>query len=429
MIRFDFLIGTFELSSVLEALLQSPELQRLKDIRLLNINSPTFGVLSDVRRLSHSICVAALSHKLLAKLGKAFSPRDIMHWQAALLLHDVGTPPFGHLLEYRLLERWGWRHDSVLTDIVYGRYRPDSIHDQIYYGNQLRLHHILSDLDLDPEILAKCILGQLPLGKLVSGSIDLDNIDGVFRMASLLGMRFDRSYISKLVNSLDIVEDSIVIDEEGIEAVELWLRLRHDVYKIFLFDPPTLSLQAMLTDAFDKAMDAGELSTADWRLTDDGILRKLMAFEETKLTIKRLAIDDYYQPVAILWFDDPDAYGSKLLKARARLEFQDIISRETGISIISYPFMEKGSLSKHLSIRVRKEDGLEADPSLLSKRSCSFVVGLFTPLRTTISDTQKARIKAVAVSYLHELGIHSRRPIPQLLRNKEQYYEQTTFAF
>ncbi len=409
---FDFLIGSYELPMAIQNLLRTPEVQRLKDIRLLNISSPTFAGLSEARRLSHSMAVVGTSNRLVARLQRRFSNSEIQHWQAALMLHDIGTPPFGHLLEYRLHNRFNWRHDAVVADIIYGRYRFENTADQIYYDNQLRLHRVLSELSLDPDTLDSYIRGKSALGQLVAGTLDLDNLDNVFRMAAFLGLGLYNRELIKLVEAMDVVDGQLVVDEEAIEIVQLWARLRRNVYQLLIFDPPTISLQAMLTCAFDRAIQTGELSELDWKLTDDEILRRLLDYPEPEVRqlIKRIAVADYYQPIAVYWFDDAVGGGGHLSSTETRFEFEEKVSQEAGIPIISYPFAERGSFSKRLSIRIACDDSI-SEPIVLSEKSQSFCIGLFTPYRGSVSISKKKAAQEFVFDYLKNHGISHNRPI------------------
>src|ERR1039457_6018682 len=99
MIVHDPLYGRFELPSRLDRLLLAPEVRRLSQIRLLNIATPSLATLGDLRRYSHTLGVLHLA-LLSRQVGYTKEERDAL--AASVILHDIGTPPFGHLMEYHL---------------------------------------------------------------------------------------------------------------------------------------------------------------------------------------------------------------------------------------------------------------------------------------------------------------------------------------
>ena len=101
-------------------IVQTPEFRRLSQIRLLN-TPPTPNVRRSQTLFSHARC----SHleTLWEKHNRPkFSRRELDAFQASIILHDIGTPPFGHLFEYILRERTGWNHEAVIVDVLRGQH-------------------------------------------------------------------------------------------------------------------------------------------------------------------------------------------------------------------------------------------------------------------------------------------------------------------
>lgn len=95
----------------------------------------------------------------------------------AALLHDVGTAPFGHSVQYAL-ELQGYEHEAlhnILTGVHESRpgefiYRHTPM-EQIYLGTLRRLNSLLSKEDL--KAIDDMIAGRGPFGPLISGSIHI----------------------------------------------------------------------------------------------------------------------------------------------------------------------------------------------------------------------------------------------------------------
>ncbi len=105
MMIVDPIYGRFSLREQVKTLCMTPEVRRLSQIRLLNTLSPTLATLGEIRRYSHTLGVLFLASQ--SKFLGDVTVREA--FAASVLLHDIGTPPFGHLFEYHLRERLSWQ--------------------------------------------------------------------------------------------------------------------------------------------------------------------------------------------------------------------------------------------------------------------------------------------------------------------------------
>ena len=131
---FDPLYGKFELSRIAESLCTLPEVRRLSQIRLLNSITPTLATLSELRRYAHTLGVLHLFSVWKLAHGRRFDKSDLDALEVAIILHDVATPPFGHLFEYVLKESLGWDHESAAVYTLLKDYGPASSAQQIFAG-------------------------------------------------------------------------------------------------------------------------------------------------------------------------------------------------------------------------------------------------------------------------------------------------------
>src|ERR1017187_4207308 len=100
----DPIYGRFLLSESLQHLVLTPEVRRLSQIRLLNTLTPTLATLGDLRRYSHTLGV---SHLAQMNPLTGYTLKERAAFAASVVLHDIGTPPFGHIFEYHLKEMSG----------------------------------------------------------------------------------------------------------------------------------------------------------------------------------------------------------------------------------------------------------------------------------------------------------------------------------
>src|ERR1044072_613216 len=93
----DALYGTVTLDPGIAELAKTPLMQRLRDVRLSNIDSLDMPGISAITRFEHSLGVAHVASAVA--FAHAVPRLDFLALQAAALIHDAAITPFGHLLE------------------------------------------------------------------------------------------------------------------------------------------------------------------------------------------------------------------------------------------------------------------------------------------------------------------------------------------
>ena len=101
---YDALYGAIDLvfDPVIWKAISTPELQRLREVRLCNINSLCLTGGANVNRFEHSIGTCYLAQECL-KAWPLFNPLSKTEeklFLLAALLHDSANAAFGHSLEY-----------------------------------------------------------------------------------------------------------------------------------------------------------------------------------------------------------------------------------------------------------------------------------------------------------------------------------------
>jgi hypothetical protein len=279
----DGLYGNFAVPDYLVELLLTPEVYRLSQIRLINTPSPSFAALADVRRFSHTLGVLYLCQ--LARRG-VYSTDEWRAFELSVLLHDVGSAPFGHLFEYHLAERTrgGWNHERMIQDVLASVHAPENSAHQIYAKRTVRLRKQAQESGIDLRIVEAIISNAHPLSKLLFGTLDLDNLDNVARMAWALGLVKTGDLATAIAKSLTVGRDGdLLLDEvTGQEKIREWLRIRRAVYNVLLYDMIAVSLQAVLSEVIGTLVKLDKLEAADWTLTDEQLLDRLLTNPQTK---------------------------------------------------------------------------------------------------------------------------------------------------
>ena len=301
---WDALYGKIEFSPLVYKCMLSPEVQRLREVRLCNINSLCITGSSNTNRFEHSVGTAYLAtiniesdlQKHL-KLGKKEKETFVI----AALLHDVANGPFGHSYEY-IMEKKGFIPEQglgdVFTDVVSvgkGAHKNTSPFETIYFGKLRALTSILNTAQ--KEEISQIIAGHHSLSKLISASIDIDNIDNVFRMAYHMGLKFRKEDPEKLAESMFIENDRVLFLQSAKTYLEEWYSVREKVYKFLLLNPQEFAGKYMLTEAMDilfECISQGKAEGRDikWNYTDYQLMEELDQLKETWLRRKTLLLEN-----------------------------------------------------------------------------------------------------------------------------------------
>ena len=182
---WDPLYGLLRFTDFELELIHLPEIQRLRYVKLCNINSLLITGASEPSRFEHSLGVMHLAktwadaHRVSGQLRK-----DLI---AAALIHDLQTGPFGHSFQYILEESRkgdGFVHDDLIHGYKRQYHQPLAANSK-FAGAPFRAH---SKLKSRWDAIVNLVRGKGKLGPLISGSMDIDNIDNVLRLAYHAGL-------------------------------------------------------------------------------------------------------------------------------------------------------------------------------------------------------------------------------------------------
>ncbi len=301
---WDALYGKIEFSSLVYKCMLSPEIQRLREVRLCNINSLCITGSSNTNRFEHSVgtaYLAAINIDAAAQNHLKLTKREKETFIIAALLHDAANGPFGHSYEY-IMEKKGFIPEQGLGDVLgdvvstgIGVYKNSSPFETIFFGKLRALTSILNSSQ--KEEVSQIIAGCHPLSKLISNSIDLDNIDNVFRMAYHMGFNFRREAPRKLAESMFIKNGSVVFLQEAKTYLEEWYSVRQRIYKFLLLNPQEFAGKYMLTEAMDilfECISQGKAEGRDikWNYTDYQLMEELALLKEKWLKRKTVLLEN-----------------------------------------------------------------------------------------------------------------------------------------
>lgn len=310
---FDALYGAIELPDFLWKTFLCPEFQRLREVRMCNINSLCLTGGANINRYEHCLGVAYLALQCTGNWTLKPSSEELRAIILAALLHDIGTTAFGHSVQYVLSSK-GFEHQSFADLAMPGRSELDhgfryrqTLGEPIYFGIPRQLPTILSRPEID--LIGEYVDGKGAYGPLISGDIDLDNIDNVYRLAYHIGLVRSGEKPLALARALSIDHGALVIAESGEPLLSDWFEVRRRLYNFLLLNPDEFSAKCMLQEALEIAQEKGDL-TFRWNDVDFELLEKLaLCSDETNAIVSRLAIGDLYGCVGIYSTEDISLAG------------------------------------------------------------------------------------------------------------------------
>lgn len=295
---FDPLYGINYFPDFVWNVINSPELQRLREVRLCNINSFCLVGAANINRYEHAIGTCILAKECLNSwpLFNPISKKEYELFLLAALFHDITSAAFGHSVEY-IESKEGFEHEKAFEYIVLGKkssnYNYKSVTlEPIFFGMCRELLSRLTEEDL--KIIGKIIAGKGRFGPLINSDIDLDNIDNVFRLGYHIGIVKSGDIPLELAKSLYIESDKLIAREESIPLFEMWYNVRKNLYSLLLLNPEEFSAKCMLSEAIEIAK-VKNIRPFNWYHVDFEVLEKLSKkSSETSVIISRLMTGNLY---------------------------------------------------------------------------------------------------------------------------------------
>lgn len=245
----DELYGEIVFTQEENRLINTPQIQRLNDISLSAVPPITLGRQIPTR-LEHSIGVAHLAKVVGQKSEFSQFSKELF---AAGITHDVGSPPFSHLSERYLLKVFGISHEKFAEVMVLNSGLSSELEAQ----------------GIDTNTILKIIDGQLkPVSDVISGSLDVDNLDNIQRYGKAMGIIGTPLYSGeRLARAYTLHNGSIALKAGSEMEVEGWLESRHKVYR-YVYSSENQVMGAMTSRALYFAYESGELDKEFFYWTD-----------------------------------------------------------------------------------------------------------------------------------------------------------------
>jgi HD superfamily phosphohydrolase len=357
---YDPLYGVIDdLPPYIWGVISCPELQRLREVRLCNINSLCLTGGANINRYEHAIGTCHLAQECLNSWPplNPISEKEQKFFLLAALLHDVASAAFGHSVEY-IESKEGFEHEKAFEYVVVGERRPSYQYksatlEPIFLGMYRELLSNLTEEDL--RMIGKIISGKGRFGPLINSTIDLDNIDNVFRLGYHIGLVKSGEVPLKLAKSLYIENDKLVVRKEAVPLVEEWHKVRKMLYSLLLLNPEDFSAKCMLTEAIEIAKKK-EIQPFNWYDVDFELLGKLNKISsETSMIIYRIMKGDLYGCVGIFSTTKTEKY-EKFTDTNHRRKLEKELSQIIKDKFKSYSRFKYPKIALHSIIDINKTE-------------------------------------------------------------------------
>jgi len=381
---YDPLYGVIYLEDPVWNIIPCPELQRLREVRLCNINSLCLPGGANVNRFEHAIGTCHLAKECLNSwpLLNPVSVKEEKHFLLAALLHDVVSAAFGHSLEY-IESKEGFEHEKAFDYVVIGgktdsyEYKSATL-EPIFFGRHRELLSRLSEEVL--KAIGAIIAGKGGFGPLINSTMDLDNIDNVFRLGYHIGLVKSGEVPLKLARSLYTQNGRLVVRKEAVSLIEEWHKVRKKLYLLLLLNPEEFSAKCMLTEAIELAK-IKQVDPFNWYDVDYELLEKLANISsESSVIISRLMSGDLYGCIAIFSTRKTDKYGvlnatdkRRVLEGELNRVIRSKFSSRFKSSLLAlHPIVDENKIERQVSIKT--DEGRIVQ---VGKSSKQLLIGVF----------------------------------------------------
>jgi uncharacterized protein len=218
-------------------LIEHPWFQRLRNIKQLGLTSFVYPGATH-SRFQHGLGALHLMNMAIFTLrdkGVKISPQEEEATLIAILLHDAGHGPFSHALENSIISSISHEDISLLL--------MRKLNEQ-YNGK----------LGLAIEIFTGTYRRKF-LHELISGQMDMDRLDYLRRDSFFTGVIEGSVGSDRIIRMLNVIDDSLVVDEKGIYSLEKFLIARRLMYWQVYMHKTVLSSESLLVNILKRAKE------------------------------------------------------------------------------------------------------------------------------------------------------------------------------
>ena len=222
------------------------EFQRLRRIHQLGTTYQVYPS-AEHSRFTHSLGVYEIVRRMLNEvedLNEAVDEEEKIIVLLAALLHDVGHGPFSHAFE-----AISGQHHEIMTQ-------------QILMGDSELFNILISYDDTLPQKIIQVLNHSYPnklLTQLISSQLDADRMDYLLRDAYFTGTRYGDFDFERILRTMKVKNDKLLVKESGVHAVEDYIMARYHMYWQVYYHPVSRSYEAMVLLLFRRMREVYQI--------------------------------------------------------------------------------------------------------------------------------------------------------------------------
>ena len=222
---------------LLYGIVEHPLFQRLNRINQLGLASVVYPGARHTR-FQHSIGAFHLMTEAVRSLqekGNFIFDSEVEAVEAAILMHDIGHGPFSHVLEDTLIH--GISHEDI---------------------SLLMMEQINSDFNGQLNLAISIFKGEYPknfLHQLISSQLDMDRLDYLRRDSFFTGVTEGNIGSARIIKMLNVIDDSLVVEQKGIYSLENYLTTRRLMYWQVYLHRTCVAYEKVLINMLTRAKD------------------------------------------------------------------------------------------------------------------------------------------------------------------------------
>ena len=235
-------------NQILLDLINTPEFQRLRQIKQLGTSSLTFHG-AEHSRFGHCLGVYEITRRMCNRFQRNYptrQPGDGL-WDdrerpvalCAALLHDLGHGPYSHTFEHI----FHTDHEAITREII--------------TNSSTNVNRILSRVSPTfPEEVASVIdhtYHNPQVVQMISSQVDADRMDYLQRDSYYTGTNYGEFDLDRVLLMMRPIKSGIAFDISGMHAVEDYIISRLQMYLQIYFHPVSRSMEVILDHLLKRA--------------------------------------------------------------------------------------------------------------------------------------------------------------------------------
>jgi uncharacterized protein len=268
----DCVHGSVKVEGAFLELLERPEMQRMRGVHQLGLAHFVFPGANHTR-LEHSLGTYHMAGLMGRSLELPEGERRTL--LAAAMLHDIGHAPFSHTLEEVIHDRTGKDHMDLTTALIRGQLQALDQASEAVLGPMEPIAEVLGRYDISTDEVCELIVasrtelgpgqtllvegGQAHfgikryLGQIISGPLDVDQMDYLKRDAYYTGVAHGAIDVDRLLQTVAIYHGDLVMSKGGLTAAEGLMVARALMYTSVYYHKTARIAELMLCKAVEHA--------------------------------------------------------------------------------------------------------------------------------------------------------------------------------